>query len=547
MTLRRWWFQIGSSSALSIWSWVITLPMALSLSLAFDEDATDLERLAWTGYVIVIQLLIGGAMWVAAKTILPTEPDRSRPVVAVLTFTALGAFRAVTMEMGAPLFSASDSSIPARLAVNVIGGPLVLAVIAIVVDSYRRHATVMRRLREAEASLQAVRAAADEARALDEKEMASRVFAEISDAFASLDADPDDLGAMARDLVRKRSHEIAREQFAPIPTSSAPEEPRESVRSISRRMSPPPPWSAAALIELLALPLVVASHGLLAAVVNAGIALVVIAGILTAGSAAWNWLPGALRGGVGVIILGLVAGIGATTLVVPMIRLVSPDYPLYVIGGTALVVVVIVGVSVVRAVGSTLRLNEERQAQLVAESARQVHDLRLQTSRRRRRVAEFLHGPIQAELLVAATTGLPMSQVMESLEIRFAEFGRETNEGSAAERLGAVIAAWSTALEITTDVSEEALKQVDEHPGSAQLLVNALSEGLANALRHGSGLHAEVKVWCSGEDVELRVRSSGAVSSNVSDDGIGLLHLKESARSVDLIPHEHSTELVVRL
>jgi len=82
VNLRRWWFQIGGPNALSIWSWVITLPMAMGVSLTFEPEASDRDRLLWTGYVLAVQVLLGALMWIAARTLLPRETGHSRPVIA---------------------------------------------------------------------------------------------------------------------------------------------------------------------------------------------------------------------------------------------------------------------------------------------------------------------------------------------------------------------------------------------------------------------------------------------------------------------------------
>ena len=548
MNLRRWWFQIGGPNALSIWSWLITLPMALGVSLTFEPDASDRDRLMWAGYVLAVQVLLGGLMWIAARTLLPRETGRSRPVVAMSVFVGLGAIRAAAMDLGGSSFDAVESSLATRLVINVLAGPIILAVIAVVVDTYRRHTAVMQRLQQAQASLEAVRSVALEAKDGDERELVQQVFDEVSEALTSRSVDPAQIKTVARDLVRTRSHEIERDDPIAIPEAVVVKRPLQDLRALSRRMVLPRAWATALTIEVLTLPVVASVHGLAAGIVHAVTATLVIAAVLLAGHAIWRWLPQWMRGGVGVVVVGFVTGLLAVSMVLPVVQLVYPDYPVYLASGTALVMVFVVGFSLASAIGSTLRANEERQSALVSEAAGQVQELRMRRTERRRKVAAFLHGPIQAELLVASASDVPVEQVMASLEDRFTQFGREVPKSTTIERINSVIQAWAAALTITSEIDDAALARADAYPGCTQVIVDALSEGFANALRHATSSNVHVMLGCEGEDsVELRVRTEGVVASTRSGDGIGLRHLQESARTVELVPVEQSTELVVRV
>jgi len=548
VNLRRWWFQIGGPNALSIWSWLITLPMALGVSLTFEPDASDRDRLMWAGYVLAVQVLLGGLMWIAARTLLPRETGRSRPVVAMSVFVGLGAIRAAAMDLGGSSFDAVESSLATRLVINVLAGPIILAVIAVVVDTYRRHTAVMQRLQQAQASLEAVRSVALEAKDGDERELVQQVFDEVSEALTSRSVDPAQIKTVARDLVRTRSHEIERDDPIAIPEAVVVKRPLQDLRALSRRMVLPRAWATALTIEVLTLPVVASVHGLAAGIVHAVTATLVIAAVLLAGHAIWRWLPQWMRGGVGVVVVGFVTGLLAVSMVLPVVQLVYPDYPVYLASGTALVMVFVVGFSLASAIGSTLRANEERQSALVSEAAGQVQELRMRRTERRRKVAAFLHGPIQAELLVASASDVPVEQVMASLEDRFTQFGREVPKSTTIERINSVIQAWAAALTITSEIDDAALARADAYPGCTQVIVDALSEGFANALRHATSSNVHVMLRCEGEDsVELRVRTEGTVASTRSEDGIGLRHLQESARTVELVPVEQSTELVVRV
>lgn len=548
MNWRRWWFQVGTSNALSIWSWLFTLPMALGVSMAFQPDATGRDRWMWVGYLLAVQLLLGALMWIAAQTMLPRETGQSRPIAAVVVFMCLGAVRAVAMDVAAPAFNALDTSLGTRLVINVLAGPLILAVIAVVVDTYRRHATVMQRLQQAQASLDAIRSVDVEARALDEREMAQQVFDEIAEALSAQDVDPEEIKRAARDLVRTRSHEIERSDPISIPQVDVVKQPGEVLLTLSRRMRIPSAWPAALTIEVLSLPVVAAAHGWAAGTINAVVASVVIAATLFGGHLLWRWLPRRMRGGIGVLLTGVIAGLLAVTVVLPVVRVVDPSYPLYLLSGVSLVTVFVVGVSLVSAIGSTLRSKEDEQAQLVSEAAGQVQALRTHIADRRRKVAAFLHGPIQAELLVASASGVSVEQVMASLQERFAQFGHEIPASTTRERIDAVSLAWSAALTITRDIDEAALIRADAQPGADQVLVDALSEGFANALRHASSTNVQVMIRCVDDDaVELRVLTEGSISATPNSDGIGLRHLQESARAVELSPEAGGASLIVRV
>ena len=65
---RHVWRQIGGPNALSIWSWIITLPLGLVVAnLAPLSPSREYSVLVWTGILLGIHVLLGGVMWQVAR------------------------------------------------------------------------------------------------------------------------------------------------------------------------------------------------------------------------------------------------------------------------------------------------------------------------------------------------------------------------------------------------------------------------------------------------------------------------------------------------
>ena len=82
--------QIGGRNAISRWSWIITIPLAVLVSSNYAASTTLDQVVLWQSIVLAVHVLLGLAMWVAWKTVLPATNRASRPVTALVFFGLLG-------------------------------------------------------------------------------------------------------------------------------------------------------------------------------------------------------------------------------------------------------------------------------------------------------------------------------------------------------------------------------------------------------------------------------------------------------------------------
>lgn len=545
MRWRQWWSQLGGPNALSWWSWWLILAPAVLISLPLKPAATTGDYLVWLLVLLGIQIVIGALMWSATRWVLPRQPGQSRPLAAVVVFVGLGAVRLVLVTWWGPVFGAVESTLENRIFINLVVGPFLLAVIAIFVDTYRRHIDVMRRLTSAQAHLMAVREAARADRESDDRVLVADVIEQITSEMQRDDVDPDEIRRVARDIVRSRSHELARTDVDVVPDAPPDPDRRLAVGELWRRLRIPSPWVTALVLEVPLIPLVIAAHGVPAAIVNFIVAGAVVVLVLSAFRWAWPRFPVAIRNGWTVLAAGISVGFLVPTIVWWVMVAVGIDFEWYVTTVVPVATFETFGIALVAAIGRAIDADEQRQLNLVEQVAREIEDLRLQTSEHRRRIAAFLHGPIQSELLKAAAQGLAAPEALTLVQERFDDLRDAPDEVDAGHRITTIVQAWSSVLDIELDAPASVLMHMQQRPGAVTVISDALSEALTNALRHAESTDVQVVVREVDGGFELRVRSDGEVTSTRAGDGFGLANLSRMARSVDLVSGEGRTELVV--
>lgn len=521
------------------------LPPAVLISLPLQPAATTTDYLVWLLVLLGIQAVIGVLMWSAARWALPRQPGQSRPLVAVAVFIGLGAVRLGLIMWLSPLFGAADSTLANRVFINLVVGPFLLAVIAIFVDTYRRHIDVMQRLTAAQAHLIAVREAARADRESDDRQLVGDVVAQITAAMQRDDTNPDVIRRVARDIVRSRSHELVRVDNDVVPAAPADPDRRLALGALWRRLRIPSPWVAALVLEVPLIPLVIAAHGVPAAIVNFIVACAVVVLVLSGFRWVWPRVPVAIRNGWTVLVAGVSVGLLVPTIVWWVMVTVGIDFEWYVTTVVPVATFEVFGIALVAAIGRAIDADEQRQLNLVEQVAREIEDLRLQTKEHQRRIAAFLHGPIQSELLKAAAQGLAAPEALTLVQERFDDLRDTPDDVDAGNRLTTIVQAWSSVLNIKLDAPASALMHMQQRPGAVTVISDALSEALTNALRHAESTDVQVVVREADGGIELRVRSDGEVTSTRAADGFGLANLSRMARSVDLVSGEGRTELVV--
>jgi hypothetical protein len=548
-TARRWLDQIGGPNALSIWSWLITLPLALMVgNLAPQSPSRDYNVLVWTATLLAIHVLLGVVMWVAAITLLPNRPRASRPVVALLVFAALGAGRIGLLELLDPILGPQGTSLESRLLTNVVGGTIVLALIAVLVDDYRTHAAIESQLRQAQASLQWLAEREPEAlRAADLDEIA-RVRSQVEAELRGTATGPDHIRQISETVVRAQSHYLA-EGLGPDLVRREPEKRsrREVTDSILRGLTWPNPLTLALVVELVAFPSVVTGWNLPIALAN-----LLIAGsfIALAVATARRFIPLPNTGWARLlVIVGVLAAFGSGLSVAAsvLVTAVAGPFPLAI--GPAVVLLVVFGLGLSTWNSVTRDRQQRRQAMLVtvAEEAQALERVHGEVARRRAAAAEFLHGPIQSQLVASALKGESNEDALQAIERRFAEYSATSTTLDVQEQVNELAHAWADVMTITVTCSAETWNRLRRTPLTSRLLVDTLSEALTNSVRHGSV--ADVDVVIATDEIEDHVRVSLTVASlgtltRGTGNGTGLARLMDRGANITL--HQDGEQVVMR-
>ena len=538
-TAPRWFHQIGGPNALSIWSWLITLPIGLIISSVTTSPSTaDWNPLVWTAVLVAVQTLLGALMWIAAVTLLPHRARPSRPALALSVFFSLGLIRVGLLEVLDPLFGPQGSSLQSRALTNVVGGTILLALIAVLVDDYRTHSEIAGQLRRAEASLKwLVEQETATLRAADLDEIA-RVRSQVEARLREGDSGTEHIRRISESIVRTRSHYLAETPGLDIPVHVADARSRgEIAMSVVQGLNWPHPLALALLAELLVLASVATSWSWSVAIANA-----VIAGLLIAGATAiarrFIPLPRAAWARPLLIVLGMaLLGLGVATLSSILVSAItSPFRPALGIASTLLVVVGL-GVSAWSSVTRDRQRQREVMMTAVASEAQALERIHGEVARRRASAAEFLHGPIQGQLVASALKGDSNEEALAAVEKRFAEYSTSAARWDAGEQVDELVSAWAGVMSVRVSCSSDTWKHLRRTPLTSRLLVDTLSEALTNSVRHGT--IADVDVVISTKEIDghvrisLSVRSQGTLNRGTSK-GTGLARLMDRGAQITL-------------
>ena len=170
----------------------------------------------------------------------------------------------------------------------------------------------------------------------------------------------------------------------------------------------------------------------------------------------------------------------------------------------------------------------------------------MQARLRRMRASRFLHGPIQSELVVAAVRGDGPVKVRELIEQRFAEYAQLPSAKLAREQVADVLVAWDSILNIESTIDDAVWPYLNGDSHQLTLLLDALSEGFTNALRHAQSTNVRVRVGMADSRIAVEVETDGQIATN-SSPGIGLNQLRERGADVHLRNAGNDVVLTVNL
>lgn len=565
--MRKWGNAIGGPSAITIWSWIITLPLAVVLGVS-GGLILALPLGPWLLAVVATQVALILPLALARVTYLSDRVRRPRPVAALVTFAALGALRSLLLLGFAQVMGVTPTGNLASswLIAGSVYGVVVLSAIAIVVDGVRQHRAALQRLDELRASLAQTRSLDETRRA----ELADVFYAEVQTSVsAALDglrvtgqatrADVSAaLRAVAETVVRPLSHRLASDDTWEVPLALEPPPPPRlaaRVRELIGAMRPAQPILLVALIELLALPYLWQRVGVAYALLN-----------LVVGSAALlgsSWLIGRAwpRRLTTIPALGAlfaayaVAGGFASAAIDLAAHAVGLSAPFFWTT-IAFVPIAAFAISLLAAITARRRVIEADLTSTLAEEAQETARLRESLARMRSRLARVLHSTVQGEfiataLALAADQDASVQAVdgeLDALSQRVRERIRtiEAPAISAEDRMHDLIDLWSDVLVIEVRAAPDAWATLDADPALVDRAVDVVAEGLTNAVRHGTGRTIELSITALPDGIDLRIGSPGVLAAS-AQPSLGMQTVAESADAWELVQVDDRVNLVVSL
>ena len=546
MTWLRWGDAIGGPNAISIWSWLITAPISLAATATQPDGSLAQAGPTWWLMVAGINVILALLMVAAHLTILSAKIRRPRPVVALAVFASLGAVRAILHTAADSATGTHNINLVTRLTIGVPAAVILLAVIAVAVDRYRAHYRALQRLTAAQTSLVAVRKQSLELQQGLEEELLNSVREEISAALQQSAPTPATVKRAAA-LARSRSHALVED--APLPHLAVSPPRRNWVASLNstwRGMRIPKPWIAAMLLEVLATIHLIWLYGVTAGLVNLIAGFASVFGVLTLARRYWPGVPRAIRNGTSVVLASILAAVSAAVVVSLIVPLFNAELPFFAWQASALLMLIVGSMSVAESISAKMDRTEQQLQDAVRKAAEQADSAQRHFTASRTRVANFLHGPIQAELLAGSVSQASLEDLASRVYGRFEDYGQDTSPEYSWATIENILSTWSMVLNISSDVSPEARAKLDVDESVAEATARALSEAFANVLRHATSTNVEALIEVLGERINLTVTSEGAAAPT-SGHGIGLDSLRESTSVVELTSDARRTRLFVRV
>jgi len=542
--------------AFSVWTWLVLAPYLVIALGGFDGAQTAREWTAGVSTALVVHVALGIAFGVGA---LVERLLRGRPI-ARWTFVGLAIGG---LAVGRPLLIQTLQQmlgvqlVPTPMPIRVMMNAAVLAIAVLLIhaafESVAHNLDVRRRLL---AVLVSLRAQADRIEAEQSRIAASfrrEITEPVLDALGRLvprdlsaDQLAEELESLAEGVVRPISHRAREagldEALEDIDPTLPPPSPTDALLRPSR-IAAAPAWAVTAVTMLLLLSPEIGSNGLPTG------ALLLLAAAATAflGSTLIRRIPLPRRPARAIAQLAalyLALGLLSVWILLGQLRTSRlADY--YVVYGAVGFAIAAVVLSVILSSTRELAANQQRMATAIAHAERRVFRAREALVASGEGVTRRLHTGVQGDIVgtamrLKAGTAEPeaLDNLLDRVEQTLARDGQPPAEdpGPAAairEALAASIASWSRSLDLRSEISDAALDWLAAHPSAAAAANDAITEGLTNAVRHGSTASARLRLECSEDGVEIRVANPGRLGARAAG-GLGLRDLDARAKRVRL-------------
>ena len=526
----RSYLPLSAAASWPTFGIVGALNLVVALFPGFDPLTPLGQR--WTA-VLVGHVVMFAALYLAAAAERSWRPTGFALWLTLLIATGASFLRAVIVNL---LLGEVN---PWRLVSGIVLGLVLVLVTTLLVGVVRAYRRERQQLEVENARLEAVAAEIDVEIAASDTATARRVERTLVDALSteSERIDADQLDALAHDVVRPLSHELAQQlpTWSPPPLPDSPTQVRfRQILDQSSRRSPFLPVATALVLLTLAAVPVIAAVGLRQTAVYGVIGFVSLTGLLWLANVLVNRLiPGrsittrTATVAICAVLVGLIFAVLAAAVSNLTGAVVVTESGIR-FGLSVLIAVLAWILSVARGLLRQLAEILTRLKQVSNQLNWQVARLRQTQWARQRYIARLFHGPLQTLLMKSAhelrtvdvddTTGL-----RDRLKREIQELLTNVEDGdekiSWPDGLSRIISTWDGIVEITVAQDQAVLDVLEVDPVGRSLAIEIVSQAVANAVRHGNATSITLISRISERELWLDIRDNG---ESEPSDSVGM-------------------------
>ncbi|MDI9916602.1 ATP-binding protein [Rhodococcus sp. IEGM 1379] len=566
MNLGGWWHRLGDRNTVTSWSWILTLPFAITLMTNYYL-CTGFRDVALMSVGALLTHCVVGIMLLITRELLRARPS---PWPALVAFAVIGATRpfvldATTAGLDLPV---DPRPMLVRVALNTVCSVVLLSLIGLLVGALRERIELQRSLLASRSALamQQVRDRyrLDEVRLHCRHELERRIAAVMGTvAYTELE------GAQGAALLRRISDEIVRPMSHRLfrETSRLAEAPRREARptfvrmtardrvaGVVRSVEAAPLYGPVVAYTVLTAIYLFVTYGVVFALVQIAVGFA----ILVLGNLAAVKVVRAESPLARIVSLTAAYGLGAlTSSAVTYVLLAVFGYtPIFYLSVMVVYPLVALIICLIRAADLQRRDEEQQLRAALSEQAREASRIHGELNANRRRLAGLLHSSVQGELIVASwlsgdhssvDVAGTLTRIFEEIENSVPGSTDRHGDSDARSRIDEVLAVWRYAIPIDSSVDDAVSALAPAGSVRLDAVVHVLSEGLTNAVKHGIGGPVGVEIGCSQTgSLVVQISSPGTLPA-VGDSGIGLASIAAVVSSVTLVQRSRDVLLTAVL